>query len=251
MSTAGNEERARIESTVAKLLALADEYAKAATPDCVSERNVLSQALAIALDRAALPEQAPIPELVAWRAARGEHVAATATYNSAVVRMRERERVEGFGVPRVDAEFQAMTETSNRAHRLIGPLLAALETQTPPLPEQAGGALTEAYAAVGRTMVEMTTTVRGQDEWAAIPELWRMCMVERDHLRALTTARDARDAALLDGIRNALTFDGYGFWLPEWCLDDREWAIDPTQAVKPTLDEFRSLLDAAIAKAAT
>jgi len=29
-------------------------------------------------------------------------------------------------------------------------------------------------------MVQMTTTVRGPDEWLVIPELWKRCMEERD-----------------------------------------------------------------------
>ena len=38
------------------------------------------------------------------------------------------------------------------------------------------------FAEVGKAMVELTTTVRGQDEWPAIPELWRRCADERDEL---------------------------------------------------------------------
>ena len=38
------------------------------------------------------------------------------------------------------------------------------------------------FAEVGKSMVELTTTVRGQDEWPAIPELWRRCADERDEL---------------------------------------------------------------------
>lgn len=35
---------------------------------------------------------------------------------------------------------------------------------------------------VGKAMIAMTTCVHGIDEWPAIPELWRLCMVERDAL---------------------------------------------------------------------
>lgn len=37
---------------------------------------------------------------------------------------------------------------------------------------------------LGREMVRITTTVRGEDEWPAIPGLWLDCANERDRLRA-------------------------------------------------------------------
>lgn len=43
-----------------------------------------------------------------------------------------------------------------------------------------GRALDMAHAEVGRAMIELTTTVRGQDEWPAIPGLWQCCMETRD-----------------------------------------------------------------------
>lgn len=40
------------------------------------------------------------------------------------------------------------------------------------------------FVEVGKAMVELTTTVRGVDEWPAIPTLWKMCADERDALRS-------------------------------------------------------------------
>lgn len=49
------------------------------------------------------------------------------------------------------------------------------------------------YREVGRKMVEITTTVRGLDEWLCVPELWLQCMQERDEalrkLAAPTTGK--------------------------------------------------------------
>jgi hypothetical protein len=42
----------------------------------------------------------------------------------------------------------------------------------------------EKLAAVGREMVEITTTVMYEDEWPAIPMLWLECMKERDEAKA-------------------------------------------------------------------
>jgi hypothetical protein len=39
-------------------------------------------------------------------------------------------------------------------------------------------------AAVGASMVKMTTTVWRESEWPAIPELWLMCMKDRDEALA-------------------------------------------------------------------
>lgn len=47
--------------------------------------------------------------------------------------------------------------------------------------KQTVAALTK-FADVGREMVRITTTVRGEDEWGAIPKLWEMCLDERDAL---------------------------------------------------------------------
>jgi hypothetical protein len=44
--------------------------------------------------------------------------------------------------------------------------------------------LLQALSAVGRDMVNLTTTVQGREEWPVIPELWRQCVEERDQLRA-------------------------------------------------------------------
>lgn len=46
---------------------------------------------------------------------------------------------------------------------------------------------------VGRLMVELTTTVWHEDEWLAIPELWKRCQQERDEQRARA---DAAESAL-------------------------------------------------------
>jgi hypothetical protein len=53
---------------------------------------------------------------------------------------------------------------------------ALTTTPAPEVPADRAALLQE----VGRLMVEMTTTVRGEGEWLVIPELWRMCMEERD-----------------------------------------------------------------------
>lgn len=46
----------------------------------------------------------------------------------------------------------------------------------------------ELHREIGRQMVAMTTTVRCPEEWLAIPELWRRCMVERDEAQAKLAA---------------------------------------------------------------
>lgn len=51
------------------------------------------------------------------------------------------------------------------------------------------------YREIGRQMVAMTTTVRGPDEWLAIPELWRRCMEERDRAYAELSAQKAASKA--------------------------------------------------------
>lgn len=55
------------------------------------------------------------------------------------------------------------------------------------------------FADVGLEMVKITTTVRGEEEWGAIPELWKMCLDERDQLRA-TNAAQAEQLAKLEHI---------------------------------------------------
>lgn len=40
--------------------------------------------------------------------------------------------------------------------------------------------LLQALTAVGRKMVELTTTVQGRDEWSMIPAIWERCMEQRD-----------------------------------------------------------------------
>ncbi len=57
-------------------------------------------------------------------------------------------------------------------------------------------------AEVGRAMVEMTTTVHGADEWDVIPELWRMCMAERDIARADNKRKDAALRVALDALNH-------------------------------------------------
>ena len=49
-------------------------------------------------------------------------------------------------------------------------------------PLVAENAALKPLADVGAAMVGITTTVRGQEEWDVIPELWMMCMRERDAL---------------------------------------------------------------------
>jgi hypothetical protein len=80
----------------------------------------------------------------------------------------------------------------------------------------------DALIALGKAMVEITTTVRGQDEWAVIPELWLCCMRERDaatariaaltaecessaHLLVLASDRATKAEAERDALRELLT----------------------------------------------
>lgn len=65
--------------------------------------------------------------------------------------------------------------------------LAAATSPAEPAQEPAG--VDALLKEVGRAMVEMTTTVRGPDEWLSIPALWKQCMEERDAARAQLAAR--------------------------------------------------------------
>lgn len=56
---------------------------------------------------------------------------------------------------------------------------------------------------VGATMIGLTTTVRGIDEWPMIPALWERCMQERD--AALVSLRQAQ--GLLNEVRENFTRD--------------------------------------------
>ena len=47
------------------------------------------------------------------------------------------------------------------------------------------------FVEVGKAMVELTTTVRGVDEWPAIPTLWSMCADERDEARRKVAEQEA------------------------------------------------------------
>ena len=53
------------------------------------------------------------------------------------------------------------------------------------------------FVEVGKAMAELTTTVRGVDEWPAIPTLWSMCADERDEARR----KVAEQAAELESLR--------------------------------------------------
>jgi hypothetical protein len=71
--------------------------------------------------------------------------------------------------------------------------------------QRAADPLIAAHAEVGRAMIELTTTVRGQDEWPAIPGLWQCCMETRDAaLRELHTTKlqlqELREETKRDGL---------------------------------------------------
>lgn len=79
------------------------------------------------------------------------------------------------------------SEKHARIHRvaLTDEIKASLSvTRDVSIPGSAEPNLDDLYIQIGKAMVEMTTTVRGPDEWLAIPELWRLCAEERDRLRA-------------------------------------------------------------------
>lgn len=70
----------------------------------------------------------------------------------------------------------------------LRPRLRVLVRSLATPPAQAAQADVEAlYREVGRKMVEITTTVRGPEEWLCIPELWLECLRERDSLKAAAT----------------------------------------------------------------
>jgi|ERR1035437_949248 hypothetical protein len=68
-------------------------------------------------------------------------------------------------------------------------------------------------ADVGAAMVNMTTTVCHQDEWGAIPELWKMCMEDRDSYKDKLKIANAKLDSLQADIEkykfNALLAAGY------------------------------------------
>lgn len=53
------------------------------------------------------------------------------------------------------------------------------------------------FVEVGKAMVEITTTVRGPEEWGAIPELWLHCMKERDEALIKVSHQEMRIASLM------------------------------------------------------
>ena len=67
-------------------------------------------------------------------------------------------------------------------------------------------------------------------------------------LRRLLAERDtlAADARRLDAIRKSLHWDGHGYWLPDWCVKERERLEEAVP--EPTLDEFRAAIDALAAR---
>lgn len=62
------------------------------------------------------------------------------------------------------------------------------------------------FAEVGGAMVEITTTVRGPEEWPAIPTLWLKCMEERDKAKAELSALKRQEP---EAMRHSP--DGYGW----------------------------------------
>lgn len=86
--------------------------------------------------------------------------------------------------PTEPAEDKALAEAVTTARDGLVRLAAPQATEQPADLAQRDEDVEALFREVGRQMVEMTTTVRGPDEWLNIPELWRRCMVERDELRA-------------------------------------------------------------------
>jgi len=96
-----------------------------------------------------------------------------------------------------DAPIKYLEQTPQRMRERIADLerqVAALKAELTTMEQLYGSefnlnnnliavraALTK-FADVGREMVRITTTVRGEDEWGAIPKLWEMCLDERDAL---------------------------------------------------------------------
>lgn len=98
-------------------------------------------------------------------------------YRMAMNAIHERESPTYMGEPLIAATPKAQTLHEFYANGGSFASLAAPKAQ----PSQE---VEELYREVGRQMVAMTTTVRGPDEWLAIPELWRRCMEERDRAYA-------------------------------------------------------------------
>lgn len=89
---------------------------------------------------AALSAAHPLPVAVEpaavteWREARAAAIAATEAYNAALRAARRAAEVKGFGFTNIDAEFQAMTQASNRVHKLGQAALDALAATPPEQP---------------------------------------------------------------------------------------------------------------------
>jgi hypothetical protein len=87
------------------------------------------------------PAEASEPVAITeWRDARRASIAATEAYNAALVAARKQDESKGFGFTDVNAEYQAMNEATNRAHKLREPALDALFTfraSPPPAPPTA------------------------------------------------------------------------------------------------------------------
>lgn len=98
-----------------------------------------------------------------------------------------RDEKGNYGVLALNAAWwgwrMAMGEVSVQTVKLDPDLVAAIE-KAPGVIRPMEPDVRSLYEQIGRRMVEMTTTVRGPDEWLAIPEMWLACMKERDEARA-------------------------------------------------------------------
>lgn len=50
------------------------------------------------------------------------------------------------------------------------------------------------------------------------------------------------DTQILNWLRKNLEWDGYGYWLPEFCIKERGWGEE--NCAEPTMKEFRAALEA-------
>lgn len=56
------------------------------------------------------------------------------------------------------------------------------------------------------------------------------------------------DTNRLQGLCKHAEWDGYGYWLPEWCIKERDSDFYAYRTPDPTIDELREAIDTKIAE---